>query len=170
MRRRLPHLLKIEVTEREPVAWVACRSLGIKERDREQGFLVDADGVVFRCVSDALWNYAETLPVVLTRTAEKKEIVEGEVISNKGLKYALKCVALASEKFEGRDSLAWVVVKDEIMLEMKTLDGVVATLSYYDQERQLRNFSWIVDQAREQGRDLATINLIPRRYVPVHYR
>ncbi len=168
--RRLPGILKIEVAERKPVAWVACRSLGIKERSRERGFLVDENHIPFPCASEELWKYGETLPVVLVQSAEKNEIVEGEPIAHEGLKYALDLIKLADEKLVGVEKPAWVMVKDEIMLEMKTLGGVLATLSYYDQERQLKNLSKLTSHAREQGKDLAQVNLIPRRFVPVHYR
>lgn len=168
--RRLPGILKIEVTERRPVAWVACRSLGIKERSRERGFLVDDKNVPFACDSEELWKYAESLPVVMARAAEKNEIVEGEPISHEGLGYALDLVKLADETLTGVEKPAWVVVKDEIMLEMKTLGGVVAILSYFDQKRQLESLSKLTSHAREQGKDLAQVNLIPRRFVPVHYR
>ncbi|MFT6180478.1 MAG: hypothetical protein ACJAQT_002828 [Akkermansiaceae bacterium] len=168
--RRLPGILKVEVTERRPVAWVACRSLGIKERDRTLGLLVDEDGIVFPCASEALWIYADKLPVVMVRTAKKSEIVVGEKISHNGLGFALDLVNLAAEKLEGLDRPAWVVVKDEILLEMKTLGGVVATLSYYEQERQLDNLSRLTSYAREQGESFTETNLIPRRFVPVQYR
>jgi len=168
--RRLPGILKIEVTERRPVAWVACQSLGIKERSRERGFLVDEKNVLFRCASEELWEFAKTLPVVLVRSVEKNEIVEGEPISHEGLKYAFNLINLAEEKLVGEEKPAQVVVKDEIMLEMTTLGGVIATLSYYNQERQLENFSKLTSHARDQGKALAQVNLIPRRFVPIHYR
>ncbi len=170
VRRRLPGLLKIEVTERHPVAWVACRSLGIRERDRDLGLLVDVDGVVFPCASDALWDYADKLPVIMIKAAERSEIMEGQAITQKGLKHALELVNRAAEKLQGVESLAWVVVTDEIMLEIKTLGGVKATLSYYEQDRQLDNLSRLISHADEQGRSLAQVNLIPRRYVPVLFR
>ena len=168
--RRLPGLLKVEVSEREPVAWLACRTLGIRERDRDLGYLVDADGFVFPCASEALWDFAQGLPVIMIHSAAVGEIVKGEIIRHKGLRYALQLVNRASEKLEGVRGLAWVVVKDEILLEAKTLGGVVATLSYYEQDRQLDNLCRLITHANEQGRQLAEVNLIPRRFVPVHYQ
>ena len=76
----------------------------------------------------------------------------------------------ANEKFQGSDRPAQVVVKDEIMLEMKTLNGILATFSYYDQERQINNLVKLVSHADLQGKFLAKVNLIPRRFVPIHYR
>jgi len=168
--RRLPGVLKVEVKERRPLAWVACRSLGIQERDRDSGLLVDVDGVVFPCASEALWDYADRLPVIMVPSADPSEIIEGEALTHQGLNYALDLVKRAEESLSGQDALAWVVVKDEIMLEMKTLSGVKATMSYYEQDRQVKNFVRLIAHAEDQGKSLAEVNLIPRRFVPVHYR
>ena len=168
--RRLPGVLKIEVEERRPVAWVACRSLKIKEWDRKSGLLVDEDGVAFRCDSAELWKVGEKLPVVMAQSAESRQIEEEHTIEHEGLNFALELVKRANEKFEGVERPAWVVVKDEIMLEMKTLNGTLAMFSYYDQERQINNLEKLVSHAELQGKSLAKVNLIPRRFVPIHYR
>lgn len=168
--RRLPGNLNIEVEERQPIAWLACRSLGITERDRATGLLVDVEGIPFKCASDALWEYAETLPVVMVPAAGEGAIVEGEPIRHEGLRHAFDLVMMASEKLEGIERPAWIVVKDEITLEMKTLSGILATLSYYEQERQLDNLTRVTAHAISSGRDLEWVNLIPRKYVPVRYR
>lgn len=168
--RRLPGVLKIEVEERSPVAWVACPSLKIKERDPVSGLLVDEDGIIFRCDSGELSEVGAKLPVVLVESAQRRQIEEGRLIEHEGLKYALELVKRANEKFQGSDRPARVVVKDEIMLEMKTLNGILATFSYYDQERQIKNLVKLVSHADLQGKSLAKVNLIPRRFVPIHYR
>ena len=168
--RRLPGILRVEIEERQPVAWLVCRSLGIVEHDRAEGLLVDEDGIPFKCDSEELWLATKKLPAVMVHRASEGEIVEGEAIEHKGLKAALDLVKLTNRKLEGRDLPAWVVVKDEIILEMKTLDGLLTTLSYYDQERQIENLTKALKHARAQQKTLATANLIPRRNIPVHYR
>ncbi|YCM44440.1 FtsQ-type POTRA domain-containing protein [Verrucomicrobiaceae bacterium 227] len=168
--RRLPGTLKIEVQERQPVAWVACRSLGIRERDRDLGLLVDSEGIPFKCASKTLWEYAEKLPVVLVGKMGDEKIIEGTPIEHRGLNYAFELIRIASESLVGIEKPAWVVVKDEITLEMKTLGGIHATLSYYDLNRQLTDFSKLVSHAQARGKELERVNLIPRRFVPVHYR
>lgn len=168
--RRLPGTLKVEVEERQPVAWVACRSLGIRERDRNKGLLLDREGVPFRCESQKLWEFSEQLPVVMVEEARVDEIREGVALEHKGLKHALALILRAQDLLDLTEQPLWVLVKDEIFLEMKTRGGVVATLSYYDQERQLEQLVKVTTHARRQGRELAQVNLIPRRYVPVHYR
>lgn len=167
--RRLPGILRIEVDERRPVAWVACRSLGIKERDRSAGLMVDEEGVTFRCDSEELWEFGLELPVIMVQSAEENDILDGEPIEHEGLKYAFELVQLATEKLDTADRPVWVVVKDEIMLEMKTVSGILATFSYYDQERQVDNLIKLNLHARRQAKDIAKVNLIPRRFVPVHY-
>ena len=106
----------------------------------------------------------------MVQTAEANDILPGEAIEHEGLRFAFDLVKLANDRLDGVDRPAWVVVQDEIMLEMKTLGGVLATLSYYDQERQIENLIKLNLHARRQAKDLAKVNLIPRRFIPVHYR
>jgi hypothetical protein len=91
-------------------------------------------------------------------------------LEHRGLQYALDLILLANESLELTERPVWVVVKDEILLEMKTRGGVVATLSYYDQERQLEQLAKVTSHARRRGREVAQVNLIPRRYIPVQYQ
>lgn len=170
VRRRLPGTLKITVREREPLAWVACRSLQIRERNRESGLLVDRDGVPFRCDSEKLWAFGEQLPVVMVPKAEPGTIVEGKPLKHHGLQCALNLVKLAETMLEVSDRPAWVVVEDEILLEMRTRSGTRATLSYYDQERQIENLIKVLTHAEVQRKELRQVNLIPKRLVPVHYQ
>jgi len=168
--RRLPGTLKIEVAEREPVAWIACPALGIRERDRELGLLVDRDGIAFQCASDALWAFAQKLPVLTTSAADSEQIVERQPVSDKGLQYALKLIELSSSHLADDQRLMRIEIKDEIILEAKTIDGISLTFSFYDLERQVSDFSDILAHAQYSGRELKKINLIPRRFVPVQYQ
>ena len=168
--RRLPGTLKIEISERTPVAWLDCDKLGIVQRDRAAGLLIDEAGVPFKCASQTLWDFAERLPVIRVLKAEDHEIMEGQEIKHEGLQYALDLVNLATDSMEGFERPAWVIVKDEITLEMMTLGKTIATLSYYEQEHQLEKLTKVVSHARSKGRELASVNLIPDRFVPVEYR
>ena len=168
--RRLPGTLKIEVSERMPVAWLDCDQLGIVQRNRTSGLLIDENGVPFKCASETLWSFSERLPVIRVLEAEDHEIMAGREIKHAGLKYALDLVNLASNSMEGMERPAWVIVKDEITLEMMTLGRTIATLSYYEQEHQLEKLTKLVSHARAKGRELASVNLIPDRFIPVKYR
>lgn len=167
--RRLPGTLKIEITERIPVAWLACPELGIGERDPQTGLLVDAGGVAFLCDTQALADYAVNLPVVFSERLPQGAIVTGQKINHEGLSYALEMAQNADALLVGDDVPDWVMVKDELTLEMQTVGGARCTLSYFDQHDQLTRFDKLSRHARDSGRRLATINLIPKRYVPVTY-
>lgn len=168
--RRLPDILKIQLGERIPVAWLACPSLGIEERSIGKGLLVDASGVAFPCITKPLAEFAAELPVVFAEELPAGAIVAGEKIDHEGLSYALELAQNADAALEGDDLPSWVMVRDEITLEVMTIGGTRATFSYFEQEHQLSKFSKSVGHARESGRELATINLIPNRYLPVTYR
>jgi hypothetical protein len=168
--RRLPGTLKIEVTERVPIAWLACDSLGIEGCDRAAGLLVGSDGVPFRCDSVKLWEFAKKLPVVSVEQADEGAIREGEALEHRGLSFALDLVKLANKIQAESQRPALVRVKDEILLEMVTRSGVIATMSYYDQEEQLQRLAKLTLHAQRKKQELDRVNLIPRRFVPVHYK
>lgn len=167
--RRLPGTLKIEVTERIPIAWVACPGLGIQERNISNGLLVDTNGIAFPCSTEAIANYAENLPVVFAAKLPEGAITEGEKINHEGLEYALELAQRADIVLSGTDLPDWVMVKDEVTLEMMTVGGTLCTFSCFEPKPQLDRYRKLSEYARESGRKLATINLIPKRYVPVTY-
>ncbi|MGJ8698191.1 MAG: cell division protein FtsQ/DivIB [Verrucomicrobiaceae bacterium] len=168
--RRLPGTLKVEVSERIPVAWVACPALGLEERNIEKGLLVDESGVAFPCATPALAEYAAHLPVVYAEDLPAGAIVEGEKIDDEGLSYALEFARAADLMLTDADLPDWVMVRDGITVEMKTLGGTRLIASYFEQEKQLEKFQKLSRHARNRGRELATVNLIPERYVPVTYQ
>lgn len=167
--RRLPGTLKIKITERIPVAWLACPSRGIEERNISNGLLVDKFGIAFPCATARLANYAANLPVVFAGDLPDGAIVEGQKINHEGLKSALEFAIKADTILDGSDLPDWVMVKDEITLEMRTVGGTHCIVSYFEPDSQLVRLKNLSMYARDSGRQLATINLIPKRYVPVTY-
>lgn len=167
--RRLPGTLKIEVAERFPVAWLACPSLGIEERNPQTGLLVDSDGMAFPCETQILADYAANLPVVFSERLPEGAIVSGQKIDHEGLSYALEMAQNADALLDEGDLPDWVMVRDELTLAMQTVGGTRCILSYFDQHDQLARLAKLSRHARGSGRQIATINLIPKRYVPVTY-
>ena len=167
--RRLPGTLKIKITERVPVAWLACPSRGIEERNISNGLLVDQSGIAFPCATEPLANFAVNLPVVFAGKLPDGAIVEGQKINHEGLRYALEFAIKADLSLSGSDLPDWVMVKDEITLEMRTVGGTRCTISYFDPDAQIERLKNLSMHARDSGRQLATINLIPKRFVPVTY-
>ncbi|MEM6278619.1 MAG: FtsQ-type POTRA domain-containing protein, partial [Verrucomicrobiota bacterium] len=60
--RAMPDRLEIQVRERTPIAWISCPPLGIRPGDMERGFLVDENGVLFRCLD--LTEEIQALPII----------------------------------------------------------------------------------------------------------
>ena len=109
--RRMPGTLKISVTERMPVAWIECEVLGIEGRNLRKGRLVDEEGVVFPCASNALWRFSKHLPVVALPIAPEKGITSGETIDHEGFEHAFELAKLASEEL--KDKWRWIASKCE---------------------------------------------------------
>lgn len=168
--RRLPGTLKIEVEERVPVAWIECESLNLEGRNFRTGLLVDENGIVFPCATSALWSFAERLPVIaLSQTPKSGKIATGEILNDRSFSYALDLVKKSRGMLTGVFSPDRVEIRDEITLEMVTMTGSQGIFSYFDQERQLRDFARLLQYAQETKRALGTANLIPTRNIPVTF-
>jgi len=158
------------VKERVPVAWIACPSLGLEEKNPEKGLLLDQEGVPFRCAAPTILVYARELPVIYSGELPTNSVIEGKKVEHEGVSEALNLITGLSETLGDYDQPAYVIVKDEITLEARTRRGTRATFSYFDQERQLENFLKLIHHARDTGQQIKTINLIPYRLVPVEYQ
>ncbi|MEM7517118.1 MAG: FtsQ-type POTRA domain-containing protein, partial [Planctomycetota bacterium] len=87
--REMPDKLNIMVRERIPVAWLSCPPLGIRRGDMERGFLIDADGCLFRCL-DAT-EAVLALPLVEVFKMEEPE--EGTVLTTRPFEAALSLLS-----------------------------------------------------------------------------
>jgi len=66
--------------------------------------------------------------------------------------------------------LAGTRSEDPAILRAETGSGVVVWFREEGIERQFRNLEGIWRHAEEEGRDLATVNLVPERNLPVTFR
>lgn len=184
---RYPSTFRIKVEERLPIAWLVCPVLGLEERNREHGLLLDEQGVPFLCSSQVIWAFATELPSIYLKDAPEEEIIPGQKVASEGIHRALVLIQGLSEALadptsldparEGEripgfkpDAPDWVMIKDEITLDARTRNGIRATFSYFDQEKQLERLRKLQHHARSKNRQLAHVNLIPDRLVPVRYR
>jgi hypothetical protein len=167
--RRLPGTLRIEVKEREPVAWIECRALDIHARDTERGMLVDEGGVVFPC--DPWWaEAAEGLPVVVVLEAKRGDFVSGKRIRHREAERALHLVRLSRRMLEDEEwGLAVVGVQNDISLKAATTRGTVVTFGMYEHKRQMADLMALERHSRRTAQFMKRVNLIPERNIPVIY-
>ena len=165
--RRLPGTLRVRIEEREPVAWLECRPLGIIGKHPVAGILLDKHGVCFPC--EAWWEERSAdLPVVLVSQVEEGDIGVGKEIRHHQARKALALLMLSKEKLKGTKwSLPVVAVRNDYSLEAATNTGVMATFGMEAHEDQLKNLVVLMDATERKGESIFTVNLIPKRNIPV---
>ena len=167
--RRLPDTVKITLTERVPVAWIACSKLGMAGRNPLSGMLMDADGVIFTC-QGRLWDVARNLPVIDIGVAVAHELPLGEKMTHKDAARALSLLTLIDDVVKGEWTVKRVAVSNFYKLVITSNDDVEATFGMYEHERQLNDLIAARNHAKETGRELEWINLLPKHNIPGNFK
>jgi POTRA domain, FtsQ-type len=149
VRREFPGTLIVEVTAREPHAWIASPAHGIAARD-----LKSASGLPVLRLGEG-----GNAPV-----AGKK--VEHPEFSRLMSLYQVACLELpdAAQGIESlRQDRKW-------SLEILTREGTSAHFGLGDHARQMADFKSALDHARARNQQISSIELIPERNLPVVLR
>lgn len=164
--REMPDRLEIRVQERVPVAWLSCPPHGVRPQNTARGFLVDEDGQVFRC--QKLHRRFLALPVVETMRLPKP--AEGTRIESEPVLEAIRLIRDSNALFE-RDGLEVVHVRlrNKWSLTAHYNNQMTAVFGMGDTERGLDDLRWIVSHAHSARKELATVNLIPSKNIPVTF-
>ena len=164
--REMPDRLEIRVKERVPVAWLSCPPHGVRPQNTAHGFLVDEDGQVFRC--HKLITRFMALPVIETMRMPKP--AEGTRIEFEPVREAIALIQSSNTLFE-RDRLEVVEVRLRNAWSMTAHYNNQMTVVFGagDVERGLDDLRWIVSHAHSAKKELATVNLIPSKNIPVTF-
>jgi len=168
--RELPGTIRIDVTVRQPFAWIECRARQMEGRSREKGFLIDREGVLYRCPA-LQYDAAVVLPVIVIATEEAGLLVPGERIESKTMKRSLRLLTIAEPMT--RSGLPWIDSVEPYQpwaMKVWTRDGIEAIFGLEDHQVQMENLFLSMKHAREKGLHIASINLIPERNLPVILR
>lgn len=164
--RRLPNMLSIRVEERFPVAWLSCPSMGIRSRTSQRGFMMDAEGVVIPC--EALLRKYLSLPVI--RAHSLPRVKGGSPIESKGVEAALGLIARSNDLFYDQQlEILEVDIRSGYSLKAFYNNDVEVTFGIEDIEDQLNDLKLILAHAGAKNRQVATLNLMPRKNIPVTY-
>ncbi len=165
--RHMPDTLVIRITTREPRAWIAIA--GEKTDRIVGGMLIDNDGVPYPCPELQL-EQAGSLPIIrihpedgITTTIAPRVPLRDDSLH--------KCIRLLDHVVEHAPS---------ILADIDTLDqptpwslrailhtGTEATFGLRNHDRQLAQLRSALSHAEANGREIATINLIPRENIPI---
>jgi cell division septal protein FtsQ len=169
VRREFPGTLVVEVAARQPYAWISSASQGIAERDPKSGLLVDRAGIAFPC-PPALFDSAAKLPVF--QLGEGGEpLVAGKPVEHPEYSRLARLYQVACQEIRGADQWVYSLSQSRAWsLELSSRDGTEATFGLGDHSRQMSDFKAALDHAREHEQQIASINLIPERNIPVTLR
>jgi len=167
-RRELPRKLIVKVKERQPIAWMECRAMGIAGRNFEKGYLFDESGVIFPC-SEKLFQQIESLPVISIGQNLSENLIVGEQIENGNV---IRALALAKSSLSGQPEMPRIdriILLNSYSMEAWIGNGTKALFGMHEHERQLTDLYTILNDAYEKGKRVLEINLIPKRNIPVKY-
>ncbi len=165
--RVFPADLEIRVTEKKPIAWLACQSEGVFPRMTEGSALLSAEGEVLRC--DQLLPQFQDLPIIevpvmpgdgATKQANSRQMETAiELLEKSANQFAASGLELLEIRMHQPYSLTCVYNQD-----------LKVTFGLSDLERQLQDLEWIMTSAVSSGRKLSTVNTMMERNIPVTFQ
>ncbi|QTN33523.1 FtsQ-type POTRA domain-containing protein [Akkermansiaceae bacterium] len=165
--RNLPGTLDFRITTRKPAAWIACAEEGFQAGRKAGLLLVDHDGFAYPCpVGQA--EHGQDLPVLMLASDPAHPIRPGKTLEHPQYGHCLKLLKAIVANHPGELRMVDVISQaNEWSLTMRTRSGTLATFGLGDHGRQLGNLAIALDHSRTKGYHIETINLIPKRNVPI---
>lgn len=179
--RMFPSDLEIRITERRPVAWLACAEEGVLPYTAETGVLLSDDGVALKC--DVVVPKFERLPVISVNAMPAADTDKAGGLTEEP---ALRNLPAALELLEkSRTKLAHFSGFSEKNTELLEIVEIQLHRAYsltciYNQDfrvtfapteldRQLQDLEWILNETTSAGRRLSTVNTMMSRNIPVTF-
>jgi hypothetical protein len=168
--RHLPGTLMVRVVPRTPRAWVSCPEAGLSEVRRAGAMLVGQDGVAYPCPELQLES-AMKLPTIQLPVSEKSPVTAGRHLDHPELAHCFRL--LDSARDADPEAVHWIESVQQVnewSLLLVTRQGTAATFGLGDHERQIRSLRAAMDHSSQKGYSISTINLIPKRNIPITLR
>lgn len=167
--RELPGRLVIAVQERRPVLWV------ISEKPRLRGYtstpalggrLIDEEGHLFQCTE--LTSELIHLPALNLHKLNHTQA--GAHLSTPQVKASLNLLQRLRDSLgpHGLD-VTEINAPNDWSLVVKLSDDLTVTFGYEDVDNQFERLTRILEIAAEKKKRLRTVNLLPRKNVPVRF-
>jgi hypothetical protein len=165
--RHLPGTLAVSVASRTPRAWIYCPEAGLNDVRRAGAMLVDVDRIAYPCPEKQLES-ATLLPAIHLPVSESTPVAAGIKLAHSELTHCFWLLDTACKVDE--EAINWVDSirqVNEWSLLLVTRQGTEATFSLGDHLRQIQNLRAAMNHAAGKGYTIKTINLIPKRNVPI---
>jgi len=168
--RHLPGTLVVQVTPRIPRAWIVCAAAGLTDSHQPGAMLVDRHGFAYPC-PELQVESTRNLPVIQIPRSNQHPIKAGAKITHPELAHCFHLLKSACEVDE--EAIHWIKSVEQVnawSMRLVTLDGTTATFGLGDHERQIQSLRAAMDHASQKGYAIDTINLIPKRNIPITVR
>jgi hypothetical protein len=173
--RVFPSNLEIRVTERRPVAWLACAEEGVLPYTAETGVLLSDDGMVLEC--DVVMPQFERLPVISVLEIPQPGAAQGPMLRNlpvalELLEKSYERISLScgiSEKTGELMEIVEIQIHRAYSLTCVYNQDLRVTFAPHDIDRQLQDLEWILTESASAGRRLSTVNTMMSRNIPVTF-
>lgn len=168
--RELPGRLVVKVDERLPLAWLSCDAPSLQPfttNGHSGGCLVDEEGYLFRCAE--LRPSLMKLPVIHVRRLPNAQ--PGIRLASESVQGGLALIRAIRTHFGARGlDVVEIDAPNDWSLVAKLTDDSVITFGYDDVDGQFARLAHIMDVCAGKQLSLASVNLLPRKNVPVTFK
>src|SRR5205814_7689374 len=164
--RKLPAEIDIHLVERKPVAWITDEKQMADPFASDTAALVDGRGVLMK-EKKLLPEYLG-LPLILGCASESLEA--GKVIESFEAKAALELLRLSTRSFmQTRFQIREIDVSKGYCLLVSDKNHTRVTFGFNNLATQLQRLEQFLIYSDDSKRDLATVNLLVQRNIPVTF-
>lgn len=168
--RHLPGTLVVQITPRVPHAWIVCTADGLEKSHQAGAMLVDRHSFAYPC-PELQVEPARSLPIIQVPRSNQHPIKAGKKVTHPELTHCFHLLKSACEV--DQEAIRWIKSIEQVnawSMRLVTLDGTTATFGLGDHEQQIQRLRAAVDHAAQKGYTIGTINLIPKRNIPITVR
>lgn len=164
--RKLPSEIDIKITERKPIAWITSETELNDPFVSDAAFLVDARGVLMK--EKRLLPEYLGLPLITGCTGEPLE--PGKVVESFEAKAALELLHLSTRSFmQTRFQIREIDLSKGYCLVVTDKNHTRVSFGFDNLDTQLQRLEQFLVYADDTKQELATINLLVQRNIPVTF-
>jgi hypothetical protein len=165
--RKLPAEIDIRIVERKPIGWITSEKQISDPFASDAAFLVDARGVLMK-EKKLLPEYLG-LPLILSCASESLEA--GKTVESPEAKAALELLRLSTRSFmQTRFQIREIDVSKGYCLVVTDKNHSRVTFGFDNLDLQLQRLEQFLIYSDDAHRELATVNLLVQRNIPVTFQ
>lgn len=165
--RKLPSEVDVRIVERKPIGWITSERQIADPFASDAAFLVDARGVLMK-EKKLLPEYLG-LPLILGCASESLEA--GKTVESPEAKAALELLRLSTRSFmQTRFLIREIDVSKGYCLVVTDKNHSKVTFGFNNLDLQLQRLEQFLIYSDDAHRELATVNLLVQRNIPVTFQ